>query len=148
MYNCIIVTGYIMEANELRIGNCLNFPCDSNIEEFSWFVSDIKYLNYDYDTKQCFVNDTPLDETKPISLTEEWLVRFGFLKKETNNEYGWYKNCLNRQLCWCHSNFISIEFNIGQCDEFTNTLLDIECKHVHQLQNLYFALTGEELTIK
>jgi hypothetical protein len=26
--------------------------------------------------------------------------------------------------------------------------LDIEIKYVHQLQNLYFALTGEELEIK
>ena len=38
-------------------------------------------------------------------------------------------------------------FNHSECD-FTEMQYLTEVKFVHQLQNLYFALTGEELTIK
>ena len=37
------------------------------------------------------------------------------------------------------------EWRLGNVEEFTQTP---EIIYVHQLQNLYFALTGEELTFK
>lgn len=55
---------------------------------------------------------------QPIPLTEEWVVRFGF--KQSNLVGGIY----------------------------TDANLDVKVhlpKYVHQLQNLYFALTGQEL---
>lgn len=73
---------------------------------------------------------------KPIPLTEEWLLKFGFehyclnfLKRGNVDFYVWGSLKDNTK------------FEIKALD----TLIGI--KHVHQLQNLYFALTGEELTI-
>jgi hypothetical protein len=72
-------------------------------------------------------------EYEPVPLTEEWLIKFGFVfdgfryQQEINNNlwvlvknnvYGWYSP--------------HIEISNG-------------IQNVHQLQNLYFALTGEEL---
>jgi hypothetical protein len=63
---------------------------------------------------------------KPISLTEKWLVKFRLMSIKT--ELGFWNNG------------DAIYFSYG----FEKS---IELKYVHQLQNLYFALTGEELTI-
>lgn len=89
-----------------------------------------------------------LKDIKPIPLTEEWVLKFGFEFVSKQHQYGWFKDVLDRQICWCHSKEISIEFRTGQYDEYQGTLIDVDCEYVHQLQNLYFALTGEELTLK
>jgi hypothetical protein len=68
-------------------------------------------------------------DIKPIILTEEWLLKLGF---DINIPYGWFYRGFK-----LNKNF-SYEL-IGDA---------IKIKYVHQLQNLYFALTGEELTIK
>jgi len=67
----------------------------------------------------------------PVPITEEWLKRFGF---EKDNNFTW----------------LTVEMNIQQrVDGFYIWLgSDLKIEHVHQLQNLYFALTGEELTPK
>jgi len=45
---------------------------------------------------------------------------------------------------------ISIEFNLDELDavDIGTFGMKIDCKHVHTLQNLYHALTGEELVLK
>jgi hypothetical protein len=80
---------------------------------------------------------------EPIPLTEEWLLKFGFEKKYDTFEF----NGLNVDGCVVHFSFDkwASEYEIENCD-YTEVPSDIQ--HVHQLQNLYFALTGEELTIK
>lgn len=65
----------------------------------------------------------------PIPLTDEWLVNMGFNKRSP--EGYWYD--LNR-----------ISINIPTI-EYKNNWIEINLQYVHQLQNLYFALTGEEL---
>ena len=69
----------------------------------------------------------------PIPLTEEWLVKFGFEKLE-----GW------DDMFYFQIGYFQIyEYNVSgyEYDGF-------DIKHVHQLQNLYFALTNEELKLK
>lgn len=73
---------------------------------------------------------------KAIPLTEEWLLKFGFEK-----EYGTFK--IEGFKCWItkytsEPNLYSA--NIGNIKIST-------LKYVHELQNLYFALTGSELTV-
>jgi hypothetical protein len=112
-----------MKAEELRIGN--------------W----IKYEGNEIQlTKQKFklsVFTLGLDELhEPIPLTKEWLIRFGF---EYNYSFDLYsKSGFDIQLL---EN--GIEFYIG---EYGSYFTWIEC--IHSLQNLYFALTGQELTSK
>jgi len=66
-----------------------------------------------------------------IPLTEEWLVKFG-IKQYHKRVYFLHKA---RILLTDRGKFI-----------FSHYGLTIDIKHVHTLQNLYFALTGEELS--
>jgi hypothetical protein len=85
---------------------------------------------------------------KPIPLTEEWLMKMGFVFVNDNKRYGWYLEVSNnRCLFWCHSKEIQLEF-IKDEIEYNNTLFDFKCEHVHTLQNIFYCLCGEELTIK
>lgn len=115
-----------MKANELRIGNYHLYRIRDKFDErkewdevYTIDAQDLvllsKYENKDY---------------KPVPLTEEWLLNFGFVK--TSLHYFKYNSII-----------ITIEDNGFQC------LLGFQCvnlKYVHQLQNLYFALTDQELT--
>ena len=67
----------------------------------------------------------------PIGLTREWLIKFGF--EEALN--GWWSPC--EEYSYREGNFyLGANIFLAKID------------YVHQLQNLPFALTNEELTIK
>ena len=75
--------------------------------------------------------------TEPIPLTEEWLLKFGF--DLINNEYYQSRNH-DLKLHWTvNKNKMIPEFNEKRF------VTGYDFKYVHQLQNLYFALTGHEL---
>lgn len=78
-----------------------------------------------------------------IPLTEEWLVKFGFHKYDKN-----------RGLKEEYQKPDNFGYNIGNyhwhdgylfLDGGNNCVWEIPCQHVHQLQNLYYTLTGKEL---
>lgn len=129
-----------MKASELRIGNyVLDERCVA--DAIRGILPDELHLG-----NSNSVNIIPLSEVKPIPLTEEWLLKFGF-EKGTDFFLGEY-----RKGYYTHGN---LEVNLD--DQFSPTIVDPEynvhdignrCEYVHQLQNLYFALTGEELTPK
>lgn len=78
----------------------------------------------------------------PIPITPEWLERFGFecvYKSAMHSTY--FNNCMSYYFWnkpWNKPNQQYAEFNAAI----------IHCKYIHQIQNLYFALTGEELILK
>jgi hypothetical protein len=122
-----------MKSNELRIGN---FVLKAEItEEISSIHSDNTIrLKKGESSKGCY----HINLIQPIPLTEEWLIKFGF-KKPAHSWNGkifhlseWDLYPLN----WC----VVMDKN--------GAVIVKKLKYVHQLQNLYFALTGEELTIK
>lgn len=79
-----------------------------------------------------------LDEfIKPIPLTSEWLERFGFKNGKI----------LLPERSSLDSYLIVNDGRIQICKNGYYAY-DPETKYVHQLQNLYFALTGSELTLK
>ena len=113
-----------MKASELRIGNYYNQF--GNIHQVNHVI--IKDL-----TK------APEDQLwcKPIPLTEEWLLNLGFISNPYQDRYE------NKPLhIECDKTKGSL---ILWCEQLPKSIF---IKYVHQLQNLYFALTGEELTIK
>ena len=109
-----------MKANELRVGNY-----------FQWIKIASMGIGKDVITKDNHY--TYEDFKEPIPLTEEWLVRFGWVKSKEQN-YFWEDN--NFTILFDDSGFY-IESFIGK----------LRIKYVHSLQNLYHALTGEDLTI-
>lgn len=73
------------------------------------------------------------DAIEPIPLTEEWLLRFRF--RTVDDRY--YNLSVN-------SLFV-MSWNIYEMRLILNGFFMPNHQYVHQLQNLYFALTGEEL---
>lgn len=83
------------------------------------------------------------EQYRPIPLTEEWLVSFGY---EYDTVMYWkIVKALNEELLSIGLSKCSIGWSF-QLVTFGNQITNVE--YVHQLQNLYFALTGEELIAK
>lgn len=128
----------MIKENELRMGNWLRFTkggLNGTVLIIDGFVNHItlEMPEVDYERFDC-----ELSELNPIPLTAEWLEKFGF-EKETKyfddfrakirldfrNPY--YAARIKRNNSWSY---------------FSNLF------YVHQLQNLFFSLSGSELTIK
>lgn len=145
-----------IEANELRVGNYLNHIIDGlvvveKIDSTNFLLAKdgvtvhrkgaatCKIINNDLDS----LNDTRgmwLDFLQPIKLTEEWLKKLGFLWNHAHK----------------HPNFDELminDFGIGNANDqyWISEILDqsplpeVEIHYVHQLQNLYYSLTQQEL---
>lgn len=117
-----------MKLNELRKGNFIKFS--ENGTEFIVDYFDEIGVGVHNDKETTWIE---ADLFEPIELTEEWLLGFYF---ETDKIIYWNGN-------------ISLGFfKDGFFYTPTSEILlkrGIELKYVHQLQNLYFALTGKEL---
>jgi hypothetical protein len=123
-----------MNSQELRIGNYVIY--EGSIEKI-----------------QCGEQiDCNRGETiKPIPLTEQWLLDFKFDIKTLNNAR-WYECSFDYNRLELISNDIGKD---GFSDKLELVFLqDVEAnvfvkeiKHVHTLQNLYYALTQTELTL-
>ena len=127
-----------MEANELRIANLIRYgnPIHKNLPThiITGIMSHTIYL----DGEGCSSENTNIIG---IPLTEEWLLRFGFKEKKSFKAKYWLYLKYDMYLHWDGYNlFLWCDTVIKRDDH--------GIKHVHQLQNLYFALTGEELTLK
>lgn len=137
-----------MKATDLRMGNLFDDAGEV------LFVSGIGISNVIISTA---TNDSvrKYSELKPIPLTEDWLLKFGFEK------YQWCDDCayipfLGRHLMARLYNgkwhIFKTKVTIANSNQQYTGSVDIVDKgliqYVHQLQNLYYALTGEELTIK
>lgn len=68
---------------------------------------------------------------EPIELTEEILLKCGFVDYD----------------CWLQKEGIQL-FNIRNLYYRGNFPIKADIKYLHQLQNLYFALTNEELNVQ
>jgi hypothetical protein len=113
----------MINANELRIGNFVDFG-----EVTSLSAKNINVI------KKNWLFTCDYEDVNPIPLTEDWLIKFEFQKSENHS--------------WFDKDFISISksnsLSIYSREWFN---MDKKIEYVHQLQNLYFALTQKELTI-
>lgn len=149
----------MIDSREVRIGNLVLISNGDVAMVNGIHYAGMKDEEYEI---HCLYDNKIYFDPSPIPLTEEWLLKAGFEKKnkEKKFDFGWmyieYKALesddwvedmeLGHQVriyVNTESYKCSIE-NITDKDEMgANTKTDI--KYVHQLQNLYFALTGEEL---
>lgn len=122
----------MIKANEVRIGNLFNTKKGASPVNSIWN----KHSSYNEDSFQLECGTTSHDlNFEPIPLTEEWLVKFGVDIREHSKGKYWHKK--------------SICFEIGNdCIYFDHKNYPTKILSVHHLQNVYFVLTGEELTLK
>ena len=117
-----------MKANDLRIGN--------------YFIRN----NIVSQVHPCIIEDVFNGKTtiKPIPITEEWLLKFGFYYQSSDKNYVVKSKQENNNSIkkidgdWCYNN----DYSDASC-YFVR-----ELRYIHELQNLYYALNEEELTIK
>jgi hypothetical protein len=133
-----------MTANELRIGNWVNWDGDDH-QEIALVASickeEVGFRCGDFGL---------IENIEGILLTEDWLYKFGFKNIDKgDNDYITYTDPN-------HDYYLQIDVRRkdGKYSILDNSFDDlrdfsmIDIMYVHQLQNLYFALTGEELTFK
>lgn len=142
-----------MRVSELRIGNLVN----------GIYVDNYGHLKIDEKETICKVttldisdlSDYPIyvesdegiehfDEFEGIPLTEEWLLKFGFEKTHLFDTVLYISNTN------FHISFNNSIYQLNYKENPKSQWLPVckDLKYIHQLQNLYFTLTGEELTIK
>lgn len=124
-----------MKVNELMIGNFVNFNGTHLIVNGFWSVESGMIAAGSKD-KKIYSGVLNCNEFEPIKITEEWLLRFGFEKNIENNIVWW----LGDVMIWKLPN--------GSFKLYYGDIRWNEIKYVHQLQNLFFALKGKELTLK
>lgn len=107
-----------MKASELRIGNYIIYDGEEIRLDVILFSKILKY-NW-------------ANICEPIPLTEEWFFNFGLVKEAQSL----FKSHYNKGALFYEDERCFYLFNINHI------------KYVHQLQNLYFALTGTELELK
>lgn len=79
---------------------------------------------------------------QPIPLTEEWMIRLGFFKSSTEDGYGVFSKDMLEFSFILRNGELIFEF-----ENYQLKLPDIKLLYIHQLQNLYFTLTGEDLKL-
>ena len=140
-----------MKSTELRLGNYFN-PIDRSnqvhlpltgfiFKVLKIGIFDVEAIQFDKHPAQVEKYDFfPTNDTSPILLSEEWLLKLGFERKYNNDKPVWVIN---------HYMFLDFSFHISAKESgfFSFNCFLKELKYVHELQNLYFALTGDELII-
>ena len=108
-----------MEIKELRIGNLI---------KLHETITKFEYTDFNFNS--LFIT--------PIPLTEEWLLKFGFISMYSNYiiKAGDYYNSIKKD---CEKWIYSYDESDAGCYELK------QIKYVHELQNLYFALNDKEL---
>ena len=153
-----------MKINELRIGNYVKGTHEVEIDRGNGIIEDVetdvflRVRGIDQDAQlvdgSCVFSleeiqtDYQIEKfahIEPIPLTEQWLIDFGFKKHKLLGSYfnGQFRFHTQKPHSAKDFGFFS---EIYFCERQVLSIGGV--RNVHQLQNLYFALVGEELTLK
>ena len=128
-----------MKTKDLRLGNLVYKDGEIyQIESLGYHKSESPWQNLVHLASD---DDDNICDYKPILLTKEWLLKFGFRKY--NDFVGhWYLKDYDYSVINLHG-----KYTCFACDGDIKYQLKANIRYVHQLQNLYFVLTGDELEI-
>ncbi|MEJ2905067.1 hypothetical protein WAE58_21660 [Pedobacter panaciterrae] len=141
-----------MKVNELRKGNIV-YPKD---EMYNGVLSPCEVLGIQPDKKICYIGNSKfkaghLDmfvvdivDVQPILITPDWLVtKFGF----KDNGGGYYQHPEYNFFLFYHEEEEYFEcYKQVPANDDSGDFKTLQ--HVHRLQNLFYELFDEELTIK
>lgn len=125
-----------MTASELRLGNFVLYASEG--KQFK--VCELSHGGIEVNGEG-EITWIEIEEFEGIPLTEEWLLKFGFQIKDI-------------------ANYVTIDFTTYEKGKFLigdnweieydgdRLTLGYDIKYVHNLQNVFYALTGQELTLK
>lgn len=133
-----------VRANELRVGNLIS------LDDIPVRVRTIGDTTYSVKTDKMDWKAEMQGKYKPISITDEWLNKFGFDYDAV--DYSISLDELGKDLILIKSKdgyFYPTIYATAEFSHLENQTIALNrIKSVHELQNLYFTLTGKELKIK
>lgn len=134
----------MIKASELRIGNLLSYKGEPIL--IKMISPNTIYFNE---------GQQSINAVDPLLISEEWLMRFGFERTTEGRVNRWAFDIGNKHIAPHGDNKYELSsFAIDGksaffCDYTVNNYWAAKkCHYVHQMQNLHFAITGEELTLK
>ncbi|MEW7221982.1 hypothetical protein [Elizabethkingia anophelis] len=117
-----------MEAKELRIGNYVNH------NGFAPITIDAVDIIHCKQHPEAY---------RPIELTEEWLIKLGFVSNNVAYKID------NDKFVFELYFYDAWNLNYVEKEKFGDGSVELSGYwKIHELQNLFYTLTGEELTIK
>jgi len=146
-----------MEIKELRIGNYIQLKSEKDgVNDVFGVVTGITNRKDDDFPKSdgvvSFYSETN-EGTKfseflnPISITEEWLLKFGFKEEDGNLVLDEFSTKNEEYLVQFNFEFLYDGEFVRLMDSWEGIFIT-EVKYVHQFQNLYFSLIGEDIEFK
>lgn len=138
------ITNTTMKNTELRIGNIINcFGIKMVVGINTTITIQEKTSKGNYVNEKVSLQSLNLE---PISLTEEWLLKFGF---NTDYNKGYIGIDVNNsdfvltepKVMHSQQEDYAYQFNTGYLSRYK------KFKYVHELQNFFYAITGEELVL-
>lgn len=141
-----------MKENDLRIGNWVNI----NNTPHQIYRIDYKEVNL---IKMGYLAICGIEKLQPIELTEELLMKIGFEKIEIIEKqlYMYYKkvsidNCdylLDFRVMPKDECIVLYVMKKEDADvDYSTIFYNDNIKYLHQLQNAYYCLTGQELEVE
>ena len=131
-----------MKATELRIGNLIEYKIEDELDERKewWEISKVDFQDLTW------LDSNPEDaDFRPIKITEEWLLKFGF-EDITGVDYILHIDVDFKLILIPADAFYP---QIDKADDVGWSSISLnKIEYIHQLQNLFFSLCGEELTVK
>lgn len=122
----------MIDVKELKVGNYLKDKEGRKI-----VINRIEYES----KNNSFINGKPIDCFIPIKLTKEILLEYGFEEYKEKDEV-FFRNGDCFQLHQFNQ-FGDFSYICG--DNLNGNFISTRIDFLHQLQNLYFILTGSEL---
>lgn len=121
--------------NELRLGNIVHVDSKDTSGKNTLLTIQLRHI----DLMRILGGN---NDAYPIDITEDWISKFNFWKRQYAG---------SKPVYFLESNGFEFSFDeagIDFCYKSANIAIYLShIKHIHQLQNLYFDLTGEELII-
>jgi len=150
----------MIKANEIRVGNFINEKVLGNVKilEIHTKVVIVESINLTVNKEKIAQQYTlSLNHIEPIKLTDDILFNYGF-EKGKNNWFGlkYITNCTEQlEEMKIDYNLISKRLSIYDAIEETDMINILsypiyaakKIKYLHELQNIYLSLTGQELSV-
>lgn len=143
-----------MKVEEIRMGNYVM----KQYYDREDIVSISGYDFWHYEKREKIDHLVEWNSLSPILLTEDWLIKLGFNKLRDIDFNEFRQKVYGKSIIRgndLHEEKIVIILPFNNCEigvynsseDESSYLLDRNIEYVHELQNLYFVLSGEELYI-
>lgn len=134
----------IENVRELRIGNIVSYYSSERKESVPFYVEQIFVDEVEIENGEEGFR-IMVDRLYGIPLTDELLLKCGFKREHCGFSNDYIELSYGRFLCGIGKDYDDVLFVSLNCAEYP---VSDEVRHLHQLQNIYYALTGKELEVE